>query len=115
MDGPVFVEEKYDCSSNDLTSLFGAPRSCQYFDCEDNPFLTNVSHIWNSEVGSYLLFNLNKNMAILPFIGSQAYCEFQIIGHLISKHLGKGKQNIINFQFDLIENGFEENAMWEPS
>lgn len=39
--------------------------------------------------------------------------EFKI-NEILKNHHGFSKQNIIDCQYDLIENGYADNAKWKP-
>lgn len=53
-------------------------------------------------------------MSILPLIKFNLQCNNDIINSIHKKNQGSSKQNIMDFQYDLIENGYAENATWKP-
>lgn len=58
---------------------------------------------------------MNKNIAILPLVKFTVFImnEFKI-NEILKNHHGFSKQNIIDCQYDLIENGYADNAKWKP-
>lgn len=105
-----------DCENNKLTSLLGVSKHIQsHFFCSKNAKLIDISNIWDSKIVGIVFIDLNVNMAILPLVKFiSVITNNEPIEEILSKHLGDRKQNIIDCQYDLIENGFEEHARWKP-
>lgn len=109
---PARVGVTFTISDNKLSSLQYMPNFIgNFFWLTHNPQLTDVSDIWESTIND-IVADLNKGMAILPLVKFNSYIE--PIRHILKKHQGSSKQNIISLQYDLIENGYEENARWKP-
>lgn len=117
MDHHIYVKS-FNCYANQLTSLFGAPKKIKGdFYIGDNSNLLDLSNIWNSDIKGDIYFDLNPGMAILPLIkfdNLRCNGNYEIIS-IHGKNYGNTKLNIIDFQFDLIENGFGDFARWKPS
>lgn len=109
---PKIIGDNFDCEYNDLTSLYGCPKLVgSEFWCRYNPNLIDVSDIWESEIDKNIWIDMNYNIAILPL------SKFNIIFGMKLfeiKKFGSSKQDILNFQCYLIENGYEEHAKWKP-
>lgn len=106
----------FNCDFNRLTSLLGAPRYINgTFSCLYNKLLTDCSDLWNCEINGKIHITLNKNIAILPLVKFTVFImnEFKI-NEILKNHHGFSKQNIIDCQYDLIENGYADNAKWKP-
>lgn len=108
----------YNCSHNRLTSLIGLSKYISlWLSITYNPALLDVSDIWESSINGSVFFDLISDMAILPLIKFKTKTPINqnsIISDLFSKHMGSEKKNILNFQFDLIESGFDNHARWKP-
>lgn len=118
---PDFVGGNFSAVENQLTSVFGAPKIIKgfYSSFAKNPNLSDVSNLWNSDIIGDIYFDLNLGMALLPVVKF----NFNAIGgdhrtarinDIARKHMGSSKQNILDFQYDLIENDFSEYAKWKP-
>lgn len=114
--GPEKVEGFMDVSFNRLTTLLGFPKFIgNDFWCRDNQELKDISDIWPSEINE-LNMEINDNMALLPAIKfkSKFYGGPGIINVIFKKHHGSLKQNIIDCQYELVDNGLGEFARWTP-
>lgn len=129
-DGNLYVEK------NKLTSLEGVPEKVNILNVNDNPLrkidfipkkikkfdisgceILDLSPIVNSEI--YIMSSsYYRNMALLPIIYVKKRFEFPLenfsLNCLVKKYIGNGvdKNKIIDFQYNLMENGFESNAVW---
>lgn len=120
--GPKYVDGSFDCGQNFLKSLLGAPTYVEFnFWCGGNPNLLDVSDLWNSIIKGVVLIPLNKGLGLLPlikfkveFYPSKELSNFSFFNFLKRKHFGSSKQNIIEFQYDLIETGYGDMAKWKP-
>lgn len=135
INGPKSIQGDYDCSNNELIDLIGAPNNVIDFDVSgnlltslkgipldikvfashDNHYLIDLSDIWKSEIESVTIEVINPEMAILPLVKFNVHFYAEIkLTNIFEKHRGDSKQNIIDLQYDLIENGYEEKAKWQP-
>lgn len=135
-DIPIITDENFDCHGNHLTSLVNSPRECKTYDCElndlislfgipkfikinlwcrFNPYLTDVSDLWNSTIGNEVNIELADNLAVLPLVKFKTYFFDKLkISNLLSKNKGDSKRNIIDLQYDLFDAGFGNHAKWKP-
>lgn len=113
---PKYVGGYYSCSQNLLTSLFGAPKIVRnFFAFNSNYGLLDVSDLWSSDIDDSIHFTLNETMAILPLIKFiRIVCNNDVLTSIHQRNSGSSKENIIDFQYDLLENGFSEYAKWKP-
>lgn len=138
---PKFVNGGVNLSRNDLTSLEYGPERVDYsFIIRDNFHLKtlkflpkqvlgryintcgspiiDISYTVNCDITPSLLMTYREDLALLP--GIKCGVEFDPIKpnlhEIFIKHWQKEptKINIIELQFDLIENGYATNARWEP-
>lgn len=84
-----------------------------FFGVNSNENLNDISDMWNSVIEGVVYADLN-DMCILPLIKFKTFTPSDQINFLLIKNMGEHKENIINFQYDLIENGFERHAKWRP-
>lgn len=113
--GPISVFGFYSCHSNDLTSLSGSPKFVGgLFFAHDNLKLLNLSDIWESKI-QQLNLGFNSKMAVLPVVKFKVrFIDEETLSVIVNRHRGSSKQNIIDCQYDLIENGYADNAKWKP-
>lgn len=114
---PEIVSHYFSCSINHLTSLLGLPKYIGFnLYCTQNLNLTNISDIWDSVINGTVYINVERNLAILPLIkfGISLEIKNSKISEILISNRGSSKQNIINCQYELIENGFDEHAKWKP-
>lgn len=133
---PKIVNGNFTCSDNNLTTLKGSPKSVNDFICyrnvylkslkyapkningdfsvADNYILTDLAYVWNSKITSFFKFSNSFSMAILPIIKFDIICFNKNLKKIMTRNKGTTKQNIINCQYDLIENGYSDNAKWKP-
>lgn len=111
---PIEIGQSLICDKNDLTSLYGVPKYIKWsLLCRQNPHLKDVSDLWDSIIGN-ITFELSIGMAILPLVKFNVQNNNDFIEKSINKNRGESKQNLFDFQHDLIENGFAEFARWKP-
>lgn len=97
---------------NTLTSLAGVPKFIgSNFWLRNNDDLVDVTDIWDSEIIGSVFIQINSNMASLPLVKFHINSR-KTFSDIFEKNYGSSKQNILNLQYDLIENGYSQNARW---
>lgn len=109
------ITDYFICSNNRLISLSGIPEFIGgNLWLYGNSSLKNVSDIWNSIIKGSVNIELNKNIAILPLVKFDTSLRHEEINLILIKNMGSSKQNILDFQYDLMENGYDDHARWLP-
>ncbi len=117
---PEKVDNIFSCSNNKLSNLFGAPLKVGTFVCRNNPLtsleylpeITNRIRISNNHLPLLRLIKLKSDITIEILKPNNRDFD-ENLEEIIKKYIGRPtKKTMLEFQNELIENGYGENAGW---
>lgn len=85
---------------------------------EENSRLLDLSDIWESDIDE-IFYSLNEKMAVLPLVKSSPWPCFKAIIHkyfvfFFDHDVFQLLNEFSEYQLELIDHGFEDNAKWKP-